>query len=68
MKKVLAKDLKVGDVVYDTPFDKIKFSVEKISGSILFLREITETNLYIKNKDGYVMFNYGYTIWYMEED
>lgn len=68
MKKVLAKDLKVGDVVYDTLFNKRKFSVEKISGSILFLREITETNLYVKNKDGYVMFNYGDTIWYMEED
>lgn len=68
MKKVLAKDLKVGDVVYDTLFNKRKFSVEKISGSILFLREITETNLYIKNKDGYVTFNYGDTIWYMEED
>ena len=67
MKKVLAKDLKVGDVVYDTPFGKIKFIVEKISGSILFLREITETNYYIKNKDGYVMFNYGHTIWYMED-
>ena len=67
MKKVLAKDLKVGDVVYDTLFNKRKFSVEKISGSILFLREITETNLYVKNKDGYVMFNYGDTIWYMED-
>lgn len=67
MKKVLAKNLKVGDVVYDTLFDKIEFSVEKISGSILFLREKTETNLYIKNKDGYVMFNYGNTIWYMED-
>ena len=67
MKKVLAKDLKVGDVVYDTPFDKIEFSVEKISGSILFLREITETNLYIKDEDGYVKFYYGNTIWYMED-
>ena len=67
MKEVLAKDLKVGDVVYDTPVYRRKFSVEKISGSILFLREITETNLYIKNKDGYAMCNYGDTIWYMED-
>ena len=67
MKEVLAKDLKVGDVVYDTLFNKRKFSVEKISGSILFLREITETNYYFKNKDGYVIFNYGDTIWYMED-
>ena len=67
MKKVLAKDLKVGDVVCDTLFNKRKFSVEKISGSILFLREITETNYYIENKDGYALFEYGDTIWYMED-
>ena len=67
MKKVLAKDLKVGDVVYDTPVYRRKFSVEKISESILFFREITKTNFYGKTKDGYIPFEYGDTIWYMED-
>lgn len=67
MKKVLAKDLKVGDVVCDTPFSERKFSVEHIFGSILFLIEITNTHYYQETKDGYAIFDYGDTIWYMED-
>ncbi len=69
MKEVLAKDLKVGDVVYDTQIKLNKFIVSYISNGILWLSEIKlSTSGYSKNENGMYAFNFGYTIWYMEED
>ena len=66
MKKVLAKDLKVGDVVYDTPVYRRKFSVKKIDDETIYLFWLN--NVYFKEKDGFVTFPIDDNRpWYMED-
>ncbi len=68
MKKVLAKNLKVGDVIYDTEFKLNKFSISKICGNDMWLSAIDfKPNVYLKNENGMYLFSFGESIWYMED-
>ena len=68
MKKVLAKDLKVGDIIYDTPRKIRKFKVVRIEGIYMFVLEITNSNIYNTMDDGTTCFFHNiYSPWYMED-
>ena len=69
MKEVLAKNLKVGDVIYDTELKLNKFSISKICGNDMWLSAIDlKLNVYLKNENGMYPFLFGESIWHMEED
>ena len=69
MKEVLAKDLKVGDVVYDTPIGDRKFKVVKVEGIYMFVLELTNSNIYNTMDDGTICFFHDSpsSYWYMED-
>ena len=68
MKEVLAKDLKVGDVVYDTEIKLNKFIVSMICGNDLLLSAFDlKMDVYSKNENGMYRFLFGNSTWYMED-
>ena len=68
MKEVLAKDLKVGDVVCDTEFMTRKYIIKKIDGNLLYLLEFGEYGMYFKDVNGLITFPINdNTPWYMED-
>jgi hypothetical protein len=68
MKEVLAKNLKVGDVIYDTPRMIRKFKVVRIKGIYMFVLELTNSNIYNTMDDGTTCFSHNVgSPWYMED-
>ena len=67
MKKVLAKDLKVGDVVCDTKLMIRKYIVKKIDDETIYLLGFSN-DMYFKDENGFATFPINDNIhWYMEE-
>lgn len=66
MKEVLAKNLKVGDVVYDTALMIRKFIIKKIDDETIYLFGFNN-DMYFKDENGFATFPINNTPWYMED-
>ena len=67
MKKVLAKDLKVGDIVNDGISKNNKFVVKKIYMGTLYMFSESNYSLYLIDSDGFYHFDIDNNPWYMED-